>query len=322
MPRIEIDYESEGFAPGGPVSNGSGVLVTSWDELLWAALTVGRPNRQYVFRHGVASAYEALFRWSLVRMALEQSGPAAHRLRRTMAAKTLDPSEKGAINYFLGLAICKLFADKLLQTPWLMHLDVFRPGLNAILAGRSRPDLVGQLLTGGWIVLECKGRVSAPSGQVKIKAKEQAERLTSVNSQSPLFSVGGIAYFRADVLRFYWRDPPPDSSRPARPIEVRADETVWRYYYQPILALVRSQPVFHDRMLSEPALMPVEGLDLQVGILPKVLHLLDQENWSDARFVARESTPEPDRTGYHADGIRVVAGSTWLRPFEGEGTNF
>ncbi len=123
MPRIEIDYESEGFAPGSSVANGYGVLVTSWDELLWAAVTVGRPNRQYVFRHGISSMYEALFRWSLVRMALEQCRPAAYRLRRTTAAKTLDPSEKGAVNYFLGLAICKLFADKLLQAPWLMHLD-------------------------------------------------------------------------------------------------------------------------------------------------------------------------------------------------------
>lgn len=74
--------------------------------------------------------YEALFRWSLVRMALEQTGLRASRLRRTTAAKTLDPTEKGAVNYFLGMTFCKLFAAKLLHTPWLLHLDVFRPGLN------------------------------------------------------------------------------------------------------------------------------------------------------------------------------------------------
>ena len=107
---LQIDFEAEGFAAGAPVSNGPGVLNTSWDEILWAAITVGRPNRQYVFRHGLASQYEALFRWSLIRMALEQRGPKATRLRRTRAAKTLDPSEKGAVSYFLGLSISKLFA--------------------------------------------------------------------------------------------------------------------------------------------------------------------------------------------------------------------
>ena len=153
--------------------------------------------------------YEALFRWSLVRMALEQSGPTAHRLRRTTAAKTLDPSEKGAVNYFLGLAVCKLFAAKLLRAPWLMHLDVFRPQLNAVLAGRSRPDLVGEMQTGGWLALECKGRLSEPGNEAKIKAKQQAQRLTSVNGTAPSLHVGGIAYFRSDVLRFYWQDPRP-----------------------------------------------------------------------------------------------------------------
>jgi hypothetical protein len=58
---LAIDYESEGFPVGGPVSNGFNVLQTSWDELLWAAVTVGRPNRQYVFRHGGASVYELCF---------------------------------------------------------------------------------------------------------------------------------------------------------------------------------------------------------------------------------------------------------------------
>jgi hypothetical protein len=59
---LRIDYESEGFPTSVPELNGQGTLNTSWDELLWAAITVGRPNRQYVFRHGRSSTYEALFR--------------------------------------------------------------------------------------------------------------------------------------------------------------------------------------------------------------------------------------------------------------------
>jgi hypothetical protein len=39
--------------------------------------------------------YEALFRLSLVRMALEQSGPTAYRLRRTNLARTLDRPKRG-----------------------------------------------------------------------------------------------------------------------------------------------------------------------------------------------------------------------------------
>ena len=110
------------------------------------------------------------------------------------------------------------------------------------------------------MALECKGRISKPDRLSKTKAKEQATRLTSVNGTQPLLHVGGIAYFSSDVLRFYWRDPPPDSTRPARPIEVLLGETKWENYYQPILELVSSQPDFREHMLSAPILMPVEGV--------------------------------------------------------------
>lgn len=103
MPSIE--YESDAF-PHGTVANGTHQLSVSWDEILWAAITVGRPDIYHVFQHGESSVYEALFRWSLIRMSLEQHGLGT-RLHRTAAFKHIDPTEKGAINYFLGLVTCK-----------------------------------------------------------------------------------------------------------------------------------------------------------------------------------------------------------------------
>jgi len=47
---LTIDYESTGSPPGGPVTNGMGALNTTLDEILWAAVTIGCPNRNYVFR--------------------------------------------------------------------------------------------------------------------------------------------------------------------------------------------------------------------------------------------------------------------------------
>jgi len=83
---------------GMPLLSGKHTLTTSWDELLWAAMTVGRPNRQFVFQHGASSVYEALFRLSLIRMALEQRP--LGRLKRTQAARTLDPTERGRLIIF------------------------------------------------------------------------------------------------------------------------------------------------------------------------------------------------------------------------------
>jgi len=304
---LRIPYDTEAF-PTGTVANGHAELAVTWDDILWAAVTVGRPSRHYVFRHGAASMHEAVFRWSLVRMALEQTGLHASRLRRTTAAKTLDPTEKGAVNYFLGMTFCKLFAAKLLNTPWLLHLDVFRPGLNPVLTGRSRPDLVGLAHgTGQWHAFECKGRISPPDATTKTKAKNQAQRLVSVNSTPCTLHVGAITYLRADALHLYWRDPPPDSGRG---IEVPMAGAAWMHYYAPVLEAVRSVDPGALRRDHE-TLITIDGADLKVAIHPVVAkHLADRE-WEQAQQASRRAEGSMANNGYQLDGIKVLAGESW-----------
>ena len=81
---LRIPHTSQDF-PAGTIAS-SGHLETEWDDLLGAALTVGRPNTAYVFAHGDASYHEALFRLSLVRMALEQR-PFSGGLYRTRSLR-------------------------------------------------------------------------------------------------------------------------------------------------------------------------------------------------------------------------------------------
>lgn len=308
MPRIA--FQSVGF-PAGTIANGSGDLTFTWDDFLWAAITVGRPNRQFVFKHGASSMYEALFRWSLVRMALEQKGPTGFRLRRTEAAKTLDPTEKGAVNYFIGMAVCKLFASKLLNTPWLLHLDVFRPSVNAVLRGRSRPDMVGQeSATGKWYAFECKGRASPPDATAKSKAKTQAGRVASVGGAACTMHIGAITYLRNDVLQFYWEDPEPRGPAKLRlpyPVESLA------YYYGPFAALLRESTLDGEGRAA--ALLARDGAGLSVSAHPAVKKHLIGRDWEAARTVAEAMRVELAADGFQPDGLRVEADASWLKPY-------
>jgi len=309
--QIEIDYVSENFPRGSRIADGHAILTTSWDEILWAALTVGRPNRYYVFRHGDASMFEAIFRLSLIHMALEQHGPHPYRLRRTAAASTLDPSEKGAVNYFLGLAFCKLFSAKLLQAPWVMHLDVFRQRLDLVLRGRSRPDLVGPiLLSTDWVVLESKGRAFAPNTVAKRDAKRQAQRVIRVYGRPPRFRVGAITYFQNDILQFFWRDPETDKYQNQEPIEIIPDKETWRYYYQPIYSLFRQRLPISEG-ISPFSLLQIEEADVQVGIHPAINSYLAREQWEEAKDWCNINFEELRSEGYQADGLRIIAGKTW-----------
>jgi hypothetical protein len=308
---LRILYHSENFPPG-TVANGYDELSVTWNDVLWAAVTVGRSNRHYVFSHGAASMYEALFRWSLVRMALEQSGRSGYRLRRTTAAKTLDPTEKGAVNYFLGMTFCKLFAAKLLNTPWLLHLDVFRPMLNPVLTGRSRPDLVGKVQgLAQWHAFECKGRVSPPDATAKSKAKAQAQRLVSVNGKPCTLHVGALTYFRGDGLHFYWRDPPPENGKG---IDVPMSGDAWMYYYEPVLDVVRT---FNADALGrdQDTLVAIEGADVSVGVHPAIAKYLANRQWERAQHAASEAADSIEGEGYQPDGLKVVAGESWVKRF-------
>ena len=300
---LRIAYTSAGFPSARPL--GSGDLRTTWNELLWAALTVGRPNTAHVFQHADASYFEAVFRLSLVRMALEQQAYSG-RLRRTAAFQSLDPTEKGAVTYFLGMAVCKLFAKRLLATPWLLHLDVFRDQLNpTVLSGRSRPDLVGQDDSGFWHAFECKGRSSVPSADDRRKAKTQAQRLVRVNSRNCSLHVGAIAFFRQDELVFHWRDPEAEEPEILDPIEVSLEQDAWRCYYEPAFVMA-----VHPDRTNLPGARATA--DVGVEIHSVIRELLMEGAWTEARARAHKLQRELAEKGFQPDGVRVVAGDSWF----------
>lgn len=304
---LRIPYESDSFPStlGVPVV---GELSVTWDDILWAALTVGRPNRHYVFMHGDASFYEAIFRMSMVRTAIEQAGYSAYRLRRTSAFNSLDPTEKGAINYFLGMVFCKLFADKLLGTPWLLHLDVFRSQVRALHRGRSRPDLIGHnTSSGNWYVFESKGRASAPSPSCKSKAKAQAQRLIRVSGQRCALHIGSFAYFKNNVLNFYWCDPP---SAEGKSISIDIDDAAWSSYYANALGFYRSK-ADQDSIVQAPTENISEGVDVELEIHSSIRDEVMSERWGLVRKIVSEKGQEMIAEGYQRDGLKVTAGDSW-----------
>ena len=300
--ELRIPYTGEDFPTDR--LNGAGYLRTGWGELLAAALTVGRPSTAFAFRHGNSSLHEARFRIALVYMALEQARYTG-KLRRSNVFMALDPTEKGAVSYFLGMAVCKLFASRLLNVPWLLHLDVFRDQLRWVTLGRSRPDLVGQDHRGRWHAFECKGRSSVPSAAERYKATAQAGRVVSVDSKSCRLHVGAISYFRQDELEFHWQDPEPVEPERLEPISLRIPEQAWRYYYEPALALSTVDGADNRAVL-----------DIEVRIQAEVRELLLEGAWSDARQRAIELRPRLLDEGYQPDGVQVWAGESWRAPRE------
>jgi hypothetical protein len=118
------------------------------NDLYWSAVTVGRPN--------VLSPRP----WKLlprrVHLALRyhrrqhRENERGNGLYNSAAFNALDMTEKGWVNFSLGMLFTKLFADKLLDMPWLFHFKWFQVTIPLercqanqlrILFGLIRPDL-------------------------------------------------------------------------------------------------------------------------------------------------------------------------------------
>src|SRR5437899_644316 len=95
-----LPYRPEQFgAHMGPALTRPSELQFTWAELCRAAITVGRRNWTDVLRHGTYSLLEAMWRVAIVRANLVEEPDG--RLSRSEVFVNLDPSEKGAVSYFL-----------------------------------------------------------------------------------------------------------------------------------------------------------------------------------------------------------------------------
>ena len=316
-----------GFPTGAPwnVTDGKFPFATNWFDVTWAAVTVGRRNLHDVFRHGRASWFEAVYRAHMTWANLKTDSN--DRLRRTLPYKNLDPSEKGAVSYFLGMAMTKLVAADRLGTPWLSHMSTFTGG--KLLS----PDLIGPRMVLGeqpgkdWVVLEAKGRTGNIDKSVKKNAEHQASMPLSLKGRGrrivPSLRVASVMYFQEGRMKGWWKVPRTrrkTSASYANSVEVAASR-FGPAYYAPILGLLDStrveRTVRHiENREFDTAQFP--ELDLAVGLDTRLTRRLRHKDSgasidSMLSWMAESLRPriEMDRAVAYPDGVFIELGPMW-----------
>lgn len=207
---------------------GSRCLTASWTDIVWAAVTAGKPGASHLLAHRWHSLADLVVRTHAVYANLRQRGQLCDR---SSLYDSLDPTEKGATSYFLGMAMAKLFAAQLFATPWLFHVSM-ASGLGTTRSfkhgSKSQPDLIGQTTNGDWIIVEAKGRTNGLDANALKKAKAQTRMIRTVNGHAPTLRVALQVYF-SDCLRVCIDDP--DESDPeAFDLHLDVDAAFGRYY--------------------------------------------------------------------------------------------
>jgi hypothetical protein len=242
------------------------------------------------------------------------------KLTQSDAYRNLDPSEKSAISYFIGLTSAKLLAQKLFRVNWLMHLDVYQDLLRPVITnGRSRPDLVGFDIAGRWFTFEAKGRTHGADSRTRETAKGQVNQLASINGLPLTLGVGMVSYFNSgDKLEVYLKDPPIEKGLD---LEIPGGRLL-SDYYRLFVDLInsdygqRESRTLRNRRYVVKYIAEIDSFigmdeelyrhaqgDLEKGTLEQIV-----------RSLPKDSEEPENSTGVFAgeDGIFVALGERWI----------
>lgn len=303
-----IRYSASNFGPSwGGSLQGEHDLTVTWADLVWAAITVGKPGVAHLLAHGWHSVSDTIVRAHTIYASLFQIG---NSLEKSTLYRSLDPTEKGATSYFLGMVAAKLIASHLLQAPWLFHLSMFKSsGGTASLINKSEPDLIGRTRKGEWIVLEAKGRTHEYSTTAMKTAKLQTRQLRWINKQPPVLRAAVQAYFDPD-LRFSISDP-DDFDPDARDLQIDLRDSLQKYYSgftQRDARLTREQHIDSRPFVVQ----DYEDIGVSIGIDKRLIEVLRAQGVTDSLPIDEQAAVgKPSGFLVYPDGLAVSLDGRW-----------
>jgi hypothetical protein len=212
---------------------------------------------------------ELLWRGAMVQASLQEISGHWHK---APAYKFLDPSEKTAVSYFLGMAQAKITCELLLGVPHLIHLDSVLQLLGAP-TRTSRPDLVGYDAFSRQfsISVEAKGRSGGWFDNVIDKAKDQARLMPAVIGLKSNVCVASLAYFGSrGRWEAYLEDPP----RTNHQVDDIQPSTLLIGYYRPLVAAMLEAGISESDSSDIEAVSNLPGLDAKLGLPEPIVRAL------------------------------------------------
>jgi hypothetical protein len=202
---LNVHYHAAKFGHHwGHLLSGSHSLSISWNELVWAAITMGKPGVAFLLTHGWHSISDWIVRSHTVYAHLQDVHGDVHK---SSLYKELDPTEKCGVSYFIGMLAAKVLSARLLDVPWLFHVSMIGAiGGSVTLKSKSQPDLIGLRRNRDWVVAEAKGRTLGFSPKAMTGAKLQTRQLRQINGSLPALRVAVQAFF-APNLQWTIEDP-------------------------------------------------------------------------------------------------------------------
>jgi len=284
-------------------------LRLSWHEIVWAAMTMGKPGVAFLLSHGWHSVSDLVVRSHTIYANLRESSP---YVERSSLYASLDPTEKSGVSYFIGMVAAKVLGARLLDTPWLFHVSMIKTLGGAVaLKGNSQPDLIGLRRNRDWVVAEAKGRTWGFSASAMAAAKLQTRQLRNINGQLPALRVAVQASFSPNLE---WAiEDPEEFDEDASDLHFNLESALQMYYSAPTAAAAGGQ----SRLIGQREFLvrDLPEIGVTIGIDRNVRDLLDRQAMSAGEaLLTPELSPEPQPHGeflLFADGLAIALDERW-----------
>lgn len=225
MPNIPCQLRSFTLPNRSP----SQTVAITPKMLMDCAATVGMPTIASHPAHRRPLA-EMQWRTGIVAANLQPTASGSH-WTRTKAYANLDPSEKSAVSYFLGMTQAALTTRYALGYPHLVHLDLLLQHQGLPLSGR-RPDFVAVNPTSTpnnaySAVVEAKGRSNGFEDGPLDRAKDQVAVAPALHGLVPVERIASVAYFDED---YHWASVLKDPDGDGCQLELGLESFLFLYY--------------------------------------------------------------------------------------------
>jgi hypothetical protein len=298
---IDVHIDDFEFDPLAALNGATFPVPFAPIDIARGAVTVSRPvPRGTALRSLMDHASTALQILALLDDGVTAAGwSAAGPMTKSSLFAVLDPTEKANTSYRIGTGVAHLCTQDLLDVDQLGHLDrLIGAGQATLVAGDSRPDLVGQDTVGNWAVVEAKGRSNGVSPQDIELAKRQCENVAQVGDPlgamgPPLWRVASMTDMAKTPIAVRFVDPPAPDDGKRTVIQVDPVGLLRGYYSLVAAAAEYTGPV--QPLPGQPDVLGARlpGSTVWVGLAQPVRETLDGP---DEGLRERLSATRPEMT--------------------------
>ncbi|GHU17359.1 hypothetical protein FACS1894163_08160 [Spirochaetia bacterium] len=258
-------------------------LICKKSDLYRAIITVGNPclfsfkkiKENGLYRELSSSIFQKV---DLVKVNIksENNKFCLHQIFYTYVS-----DQKRLVSYNLGMAMAKLYADRIFKIHNLIHVESLTKG-GAITFTETdnhrEPDLVGHDEDGLWHVFEAKGMSYNQLNSKVADAKEQAQKISMIHGQKPETNSVCATYFGYKKILSRIEDPEINGKK-----EISIDiEKYYDNYYAPFTALKEDTNLKKLRINNidfSSFDLHTEKCDLTIGLNSEIIELLMEKKY-------------------------------------------